>query len=174
MPHYGFRPLTGKDMKLIARWLAEPHVAAWWGDKESELAGIADNIDSIAVEPLIIELDGRPIGYIQSYDPNLEEGENPYADQPFGTLGIDQFIGEPELIGKGHGTRLIAEFVATLFEEGAPRVIVDPNPANAGAIRCYEKVGFRRLGPVQTPDGEMLLMAIDEPEEEEIEGDDAE
>lgn len=173
MPDYGFRPLTGKDMKLIARWLAEPHVAAWWGDKESELEGIADNIDSIAVEPLIIELDGRPIGYIQSYDPNLEEGENPYADQPFGTLGIDQFIGEPELIGKGHGTRLIAEFVATLFEEGAPRVIVDPNPANAAAIRCYEKVGFRRLGPIQTPDGEMLLMAIDEPEEE-IEGDDAE
>lgn len=174
MPQYGFRPLTGKDMKLVARWLGEPHVAAWWGDRESELKGIADNIDSIAVEPLIIELDGRPIGYIQSYDPNLEEGENPYADQPFGTLGIDQFIGEPELIGKGHGTRLIAEFVATLFEEGAPRVIVDPNPANAAAIRCYEKVGFRRLGPVQTPDGEMLLMAIDEPEEEEIEGDDAE
>jgi len=68
---------------------------------------------------------------------------------------------------------LIAEFVATLFEEGAPRVIVDPNPANAAAIRCYEKVGFRRLGPIQTPDGEMLLMAIDEPEEE-IVGDDAE
>ena len=86
MPHYGFRPLAGRDMKLLARWLAEPHVAAWWGDAESELKSIADHIDSISVEPFVIEMDGRPIGYIQSYDPHLEEGENPFADQPFGTL----------------------------------------------------------------------------------------
>ena len=112
-------------MKLLARWLAEPHVAAWWGDKESELKGIAEHIDGIAVEPFVIEMDGRPIGYIQSYDPHLEEGENPFADQPFGTLGIDQFIGEPDLVGKGHGARLISQFVEMLFEEGAPRVIVN-------------------------------------------------
>lgn len=164
MPHYGFRPLAGRDMKLLARWLAEPHVAAWWGDKESELKSIADHIDSISVEPFVIEMDGRPIGYIQSYDPHLEEGENPFADQPFGTLGIDQFIGEPDLVGKGHGTRLISQFVEMLFEEGAPRVIVDPAPANAAAIRCYEKAGFRAL---RTEGGEALLMAIDNPEGED-------
>jgi aminoglycoside 6'-N-acetyltransferase len=160
---YGFRPLTGKDMPLLARWLAEPHVAAWWGDKETELRGIAENIDSISVEPFIMELDGRPIGYIQSYDPHLED-ENPYQDQPTGTLGIDQFIGEPELLGKGHGTQLIAEFVEMLLEEGAPRVIIDPDPANAVAIRVYEKVGFQPIGRRQTEHGEVLLMAIDNEE----------
>jgi aminoglycoside 6'-N-acetyltransferase len=165
MARYGFRALAGKDMRLLARWLAEPHVAAWWGDVESELAGIAGHIDSIAVEPLIIELDGRPIGYIQCYDPHLEDGENPFADQPFGTLGIDQFIGEPDVVGKGHGTAMIVQFVATLFEEGAPRVIVDPHPGNARAIRAYEKAGFKPVGRRHSHEGEMLLMAIDAQEE---------
>jgi len=76
---------------MIAGWLAEPHVAEWWDDPETEIAGIRDSIDSISVEPLIVELDGRPIAYLQSYDPHLEDG-HPYADQPFGTLGIDLSI----------------------------------------------------------------------------------
>lgn len=162
-PVYGFRPLTEEDMPLLARWLAQPHVAAWWGDKATELEGIREHIDSISVEPFIIELDGRPIGYIQSYDPHLED-ENPYQDQPTGTLGIDQFIGEPELIGVGHGTQLIGEFVEMLFEEGAPRVIIDPSPANTAAIRAYEKVGFQPIGRRQTEHGEVFLMAIENDE----------
>ena len=166
---YGFRPLSDRDMPLLARWLAEPHVAAWWGDKETELKGIAETIDSIAVEPFIIELDGRPIGFIQSYDPYLDDEENPFQDQPTGTLGIDQFIGEPELVGKGHGTRLIGEFVDMLFEEGAPRVILDPDAANTVAIRVYEKVGFRTIRRFKTATGEALLMALDNPEEMDAE-----
>ncbi|ODT07578.1 MAG: GNAT family N-acetyltransferase [Mesorhizobium sp. SCN 65-20] len=163
---YSFRPLEKKDMPLLARWLAAPHVAQWWGDKETELKGIEEDIDSIAVEPFIIELDGKPIGYIQSYDPYLDDGENPFEDQPTGTLGIDQFIGEPDLIGKGHGTRLIGEFVEMLFEEGAPRVIIDPDTANTVAIRVYEKVGFHPVRRFKTATGEALLMALDAEDEE--------
>lgn len=167
---YGFRPLTHEDMPLLARWLVMPHVAAWWGEKETEMAEIAEAIDSIWVEPFIIELDGKPIGYIQSYDPHLDEGENPFQDQPTGTLGIDQFIGEPDLVGKGHGTRLIAQFVEMLFEEGAPRVILDPDPANRVAVRVYEKVGFRPLRRFKTENGgEALLMAIHNPDEADAE-----
>ena len=35
------------------------------------------------------------------------------------------------------------QFVDMLFEEGVPRVVIDPDPANARAIRAYEKAGFR-------------------------------
>ena len=99
---------------------------------------------AISVEPLIVELDGRPIAYLQSYDPHLED-DHPYADQPFGTLGIDLSIGRPELVGIGHGSAIVRQFVDELFEEGAPRVIIDPDPANARAIRAYEKAGFRPI-----------------------------
>lgn len=162
---YSFRPLERKDMPLLARWLAAPHVAEWWGDAQKELAEIEAHIDSISVEPFIIELDGRAIGYIQSYDPHLED-DHPYADQPFGTMGMDLSIGEPELVGVGHGSRLIAEFVDMLFDEGALRVIIDPDPSNKRAIRAYEKAGLRAIGERHSEYGPALLMAIDAEEEE--------
>ncbi|GLQ81185.1 GNAT family N-acetyltransferase [Mesorhizobium huakuii] len=157
---YDFRPVTEKDLPMIAGWLAQPHLAEWWNDPETEIAEIRDHIDSISVEPLIVELDGKPIAYLQSYDPHLED-DHPYADQPFGTLGIDLSIGPPELVGIGHGSAIARQFIEDLFEEGVPRVIIDPNPANIRAIRAYEKAGFRAIDRRQSVYGDVVLMAID-------------
>ncbi|TIX14436.1 MAG: acetyltransferase, partial [Mesorhizobium sp.] len=149
---------------------AEPHVAEWWDDPEQEIAEIREHIDSVSVEPLIVELDGRPIAYLQSYDPHLED-DHPYADQPFGTLGIDLSIGLAQLVGVGHGTAIVRQFVEQLFEEGAPRVIIDPHPRNARAIRAYEKAGFRPIGRRQSQYGDVVLMAGDAAQGDTEEGD---
>lgn len=162
---YDFRPVTKADLPMIARWLAEPHVAEWWDDPQTEIAAIREHIDSVSVEPLIVELDGRPIAYLQAYDPHLEEG-HPYADQPFATLGIDLSIGVPDLVGIGHGSAIVRQFAAELFEEGAPRVIIDPHPKNGRAIRAYEKAGFQPIGRRNSEYGEALLMALDAREDE--------
>ena len=159
-PRYGFREVTDADLPMIAGWLTRPHMREWWDDPETEIAAIREHIDSVSVEPLIIELDGEAIGYLQTYDPHLEDG-HPYQDQPFGTLGIDLSIGEPELVGIGHGSALLCQFVEELFSEGVPRVIIDPDPANARAIRAYEKAGFRPLGERVSVYGHVLLMARD-------------
>ena len=122
-------PVTETDLPMLAAWLAEPHVAEWWDDaRQARSPRSARHMDSVAVEPLIVELDGRPIAYLQSYDPHLED-DHPYQDQPFGTLGIDLSIGRPDLVGIGHGSAIVRQFVEQLFEEGAPRVIIDPHPA---------------------------------------------
>lgn len=163
MTSYSFRTVEEDDLPLIGRWLAEPHLAKWWGDSREELAEIREHIDSISVEPLIVELNDRPIAYLQSYDPHLED-DHPYQDQPFGTLGIDLSIGLPELIGQGHGPAILRQFVAELFEEGVPRVIIDPDPANAAAIRAYEKAGFVAFDTRSTFYGPAVMMAIDAPE----------
>ncbi|HEX2556326.1 MAG TPA: GNAT family N-acetyltransferase [Microvirga sp.] len=157
---YGFRPVVPADLPLIAGWLARPHVAEWWdGDGLGE---IREALTDPATRPHIVALGGRPIGYLQCYDPHREEG-HPYRDQPPGTLGIDQFIGEPDLVGIGHGSRLIGAFVAGLFREGAVRVVTDPDPANGRAVRAYEKAGFRALGRRHSVYGSVLLMACDAP-----------
>jgi aminoglycoside 6'-N-acetyltransferase len=157
---YGFRAVTEGDLPMIAAWLAEPHAAEWWGDPETEIADIRESIASESVEPLIVELDRRPIAYLQSYDPHLEDG-HPYQDQPFGTLGIDLTIGPPELVGLGHGSAIVRQFTDELFAEGAPRVVIDPDPKNARAIRSYEKAGFRPIGERISVYGHALLMARD-------------
>jgi aminoglycoside 6'-N-acetyltransferase len=117
-------------------------------------------MDDIATEPLIVELYGEPIAYVQSYDPHLED-DHPYQDQPTGTLGIDISIGRPDLLGKGHGSAIIRQFAEMLFDEGAPRIVIDPDPANGRAIRAYEKAGFRAFDTRTSVHGPALMMALD-------------
>lgn len=161
---YAFRDVTAKDLPLLRQWLAQPHVREWWGDPDDALAEIRQAMDSVETEPLILELDGKPIGYAQWYDPHLED-DHPYQDQPFGTLGIDLTIGEPDMVGKGHGSAALRLLAEELFEEGAPRLIIDPDPANARAIRAYEKAGFRHFDTRTSIYGPAHLMALDAPEE---------
>lgn len=165
-PVYDFRAVTEADLPMLSAWLAEPHVAEWWDEgPDAALAEIVEAMDSVETEPLIVELDGRPIAYVQSYDPHLEDG-HPYQDQPFGTLGIDITIGIPDLVGKGHGSAIVRQFADMLFEEGAPRVVIDPDPKNLRAIRAYEKAGFRAFDTRLSPYGPALLMARDAEEDE--------
>ena len=115
---YDFREVTEADLPLLAAWLAEPHVAQWWDDPEVEIASIREAIDSVETEPMIVELDGRPIAYVQSYDPHLEDG-HPYQDQPFGTLGAT----EHRLIGRPRHARRVDQPQRSLMhlEEVEPR-----------------------------------------------------
>ena len=158
---YAFRPLEKTDLPLLKSWLQAPHVTQWWGDPDSEIAEISAFLE----DPLVIvSLLDRPIGYIQSYDPH-EEYDHPYQDQPVGTLGIDQFIGVSELTGLGHGPAMIKAFCRMLFEQGASRVVVDPDPENHRAVRAYAKAGFRRADIRNTEYGTVLLMQRDAKDE---------
>ncbi|ADH91093.1 GCN5-related N-acetyltransferase [Ancylobacter novellus DSM 506] len=154
---YGFRPLAQADFPLLARWFGKPHVAQWWNPAEEAMAEVAQAMAEPWVQPYLVLIDGREAGYIQSYDPHAEDG-HPYRDQPPGTLGIDQFIGEPELLGQGHGSAFIARFVERCGQAGASHVVTDPDPTNSRAIRAYEKAGFGALDHRSTPFGRVLLM----------------
>jgi len=145
-----------------ARWFGEPHVAQWWDDPERGVDEIAAAMLEPQTQPFIVLCDGRPIGYQQCYDPHAEV-DHPYRDQPPGTRGIDQFIGEPDMVGVGHGSAFIRAFAAQLFDAGAPRIVTDPDPGNARAIRAYEKAGFMPLGRRNTVFGDVALMACDRP-----------
>lgn len=161
---YSFRDVTEKDLPMLKAWLAEPHLREWWGDPDEVVAEIREAMASVETEPLIGELDGRPIAYLQWYDPHLED-DHPYQDQPFGTLGIDLSIGPPDFLGKGHGSAMLRALADDLFDEGAPRLIIDPDPANARAIRAYEKAGFRHFDTRTSIYGPAHMMALDAPEE---------
>ena len=79
--------------------------------------------------------------------------------QPARTRGIDQFIGEPGLIGCGHGSGFIRQFTGALLASGIPRVVTDPDPDNGRAVRAYAKAGFHSDRVVDTADGPVLPMA---------------
>jgi len=75
------------------------------------------------------------------------------------------FLADPESLGRGLGTQMLAEFTNLLFQDpSVSKVQADPAPANARAIRSYEKAGFERTGTIMTRDGEALLMIMERPE----------
>ena len=161
---YTFRDVEDDDLPLVESWVENSHWREWWGDFDLAISKVYAAIGDDASEPLIVELAGRPVAYLRCYDPHLED-DQPYQDQPFGTLALDLSIGPPELVGKGHGSAILRQFAATLFDEGAPRLIVDPHPDNKRAIKAYQKAGFRHFETRHSIYGPAYLMALDAPEE---------
>lgn len=155
---YQFRPMTTADLPLVKRWLAEPHVVQWWGDASEQFELVSGDLKVEAMDQFIVATeDDRPFGYIQCCDLRAWP-DSGLGDHPAGTRGIDQFIGELDMVDRGHGSAFIRTFTDRLLTSGAPRVITDPDPDNARAIRAYEKAGFVRDRLVDTVEGEAVLM----------------
>jgi RimJ/RimL family protein N-acetyltransferase len=165
---FDFRPITESDLPLLSEWLQRPHVAARWDDQTSPDQVRAKYLPRLAegstVVPYLAFLGDDPIGYIQSYVPAFE-GDDWWPDvtDP-GVRGIDQFLADEANLNQGLGSAMVTAFVAQLFADpSVTRIQTDPSPDNPRAIRCYEKAGFRRIGLVDTPDGQALMMRIDRP-----------
>ncbi len=153
---YAFRPMTAADLPLVRRWLALPHVREWWGDPSEQYALVSGDLEEPAMDQFIVSGQGRDFGYLQCYD--LTAWNSGFGDHPKGTRGIDLFIGEPDMIERGHGSAFIRCFVDIRLKSGAPRIVTDPDPSNARAVRAYAKAGFEKAGMVDTRDGPALLM----------------
>jgi aminoglycoside 2''-phosphotransferase len=160
------RLLNEQDKNLLLKWLTDERVLNFWEGKSAvfDLDRITEDFygeDNVEVIRTIIEYQGQPIGYCQMYKLDkelLNEYEYPLTNKI--VYGIDQFIGEPEYWNKGIGTkfmRLVLQYLTN--SKGAEIVILDPHADNPRAIRCYEKVGFKKIKFLQKHelhDGEMV------------------
>ena len=133
------RDLVPEDLDLIVETLAAPSVSCWWPDYDRErvwremFSPDADDDE----EWLAIEVDGRTVGLIGWY----EEDEFEYRH-----AGMDLTL-HPDFHDQGFGTDAVRTLARWLIEErGHHRLIIDPDVANARAVRCYEKVGFKPVG----------------------------
>lgn len=139
---YSFKPVVDADLTLLRRWLGTPEVARWWGDPDQEARLMRDGLVDPAVTMWMVEHQGRPFAYVQDYDLHAAWPEHPWPGLPAATRGIDQFIGEADMLGCGHGSSFIRAFTDRLFFTGVPCVVTDPHPDNLRARRAYEKSGF--------------------------------
>lgn len=154
------RPATLADLPTLARWDEEPDVVAsdpnddWhW---EEELGREPD-----WREQLIAEWNGRPIGFLQIIDPAREESHY-WGDVPADLRAVDIWIGEAEHRGHGHGTSMMRLALERCFAD--PRVvavIIDPLASNTGAIRFYERLGFRHVERRMFGDDDCQVMRLE-------------
>jgi len=150
---YTFRKVTVLDLTLLARWRSHSHVREWWDAEESY---DQEEIDDPRVAMLIVELSDKPFAFMQDYTVHGWETHH-FGQLPAGSRGIDQYVGEPDMIGCGHGSAFIACRVQALLNVGAPVVATDPHPENKRAIAVYKKIGFEVSGPPQETEWGLIL-----------------
>lgn len=166
-PRIDFQPATLADAPQLFAWRQKPHVARWWNifpddarDFQTLERELREDLALGEHQSFVITLDERPIGFLQSYNANRASGDWwPFED--VSTRGIDLFIGDESLVGRGIGPLVVRAFVDRLFvDESVQSVIVDPHPDNARSIRCFEKAGFVDEGEMETPDGRARMMRL--------------
>lgn len=151
MDAVSLRALEPEDAPLLLRWLSDPRVLEYWEGPHEVFTPerIREDFyeDPDPTTRRVIVYDGRDIGYLQFY-PLDSRGfsEYQYERRDLKAFGIDQFIGEPELWGRGIGRRFVRLICDHLREYcGAGAVVLDPHADNPRAIRCYEACGFRKV-----------------------------
>ncbi|MEI5908969.1 GNAT family N-acetyltransferase [Bacillus spongiae] len=145
------RNMNSNDFGLMVRWLNDLKVLEFY--EESPL-----NLDKVIkkygprvegkhyVKPCIVEHNNNPIGYIQYYEIQEAELKKYGYSENKNIFGIDQFIGETQLWGKGIGTSMILLILNYLSKnKSASRVVLEVKNNNTRAISCYEKCGFKRI-----------------------------
>lgn len=145
---YDFRPVAHADLVMLARWLREPVVSAWWRDPVAQLAAIQRHLAGQGPDPLweqlVVTADDMPIAYAR-----LRTDKGDPVGLPQGALLIDGFAA-PE--GLGHG----AAWLSTLGDRLLHKHIVIAaalEPGNLRAASACRAAGFVDTGMRRNAEG---------------------
>jgi RimJ/RimL family protein N-acetyltransferase len=153
--------LEPADLPILGTWFRQSHVRRWWDAPDAGVDEIAEHLGEDNVAPYMIRDEGRPIGYLQLYHANPDAFWQAHR-LPVETFGLDLFLGEPDALARGLGTRSIRLALGHLRRQpGVARIQIDPSPDNERAIGAYARCGFQPAGMLDTPDGPAAYMIID-------------
>ena len=143
------------DYERLAAWRNTPHVREWWDPDDPHVTPAAvaaelrpDRSDDPTTS-CIIELAGEPAGFIQFYpwDAEVAYLEEVHLNMQMGSWGLDIFIGDARLVGRGIGSRAVRLLCEYLFaEHAATAVALITEAANARAQAAYVHAGMRVSG----------------------------
>lgn len=141
-----FRKFTEEDIEKVVYWIFQPHVLDVWDSAQGVSKDVIEEkyknrLDDDSIETYIITVDDIDIGLIQTY---LIDNQADFGLLQETAKGIDLYIGNPDYVNKGYGTRVMNRFIKDhVFSD--PNVLyacIDPELSNERAIRVYEKTGF--------------------------------
>lgn len=155
-PPIAFRPLVDDDLGQLFLWLIRPHVRRSYAEAPGSFEEVRARYGPRSrgegpVRAFVVQVGGRDAGYAQTYPVNAFADYAAALDCGEGVAGIDLFIGEPEFLHRGLGTRIVRRFLEEVVF-AAPAVsacIASPAEGNEASIRAFEKAGFARWKRVQ-------------------------
>lgn len=164
---------TVADKTLLLEWLTNPAVTRWaygenapWDMAKLEKGFGPKLTGSENMTPCIMEYTGEAVGYLQFYplekDSYAFTQEVPY-EKVAGGYGMDIFIGQPALWGKGIGSMTVGAAAEYVFCRRKARLVcADPGEKNQRSVACFQKAGFVPLGRIPDYDDPLsvsILMA---------------
>lgn len=145
---------------MVRVWLHTPEAVRWWGEPAEQLAQLTEDLGSALMRQWIVEHDAQPFAYVQAF-PAHAWPQSHLTHLPEGAEAIDAFIGEPAMLGCGHGGRMLRQFAQMLLQQGAAAVVIDPDVHNHRARRAYARAGFVGEQVVDTAEGPAVVMVFD-------------
>jgi aminoglycoside 6'-N-acetyltransferase len=142
------RPATSDDVPALARIRSTPEVFRRWRGGDDMTAEVTGDLSEPDLQTYAIEVDDHVVGAIQW---SAEE------EPDYRHAQLDIYL-DPSVHGRGLCTDAVRTLARHLVDDHHyHRLVIDPAADNAAAIRCYEKVGFRRVGIMRQyerdPDG---------------------
>jgi aminoglycoside 6'-N-acetyltransferase len=125
------RPATDEDVDRLVAWHADPEVSRYWDDETFTPDQVRERLARTEVAPWIVEANGQPVGYLQSW---WEEDEPRRG-------GLDGFL-IPTARGHGLMPDAARALAQRLLDEGWAYVTVDPYAWNEAAVRAWGRAGF--------------------------------
>jgi aminoglycoside 6'-N-acetyltransferase len=159
MSPYRFRSMTDADLPTMERWLKMPEVVRWWGDPAEQLALLKEDLEEPLMRQWVVEHRERPFAYVQAYEAHSWPQVH-LQRLPGGAQVLDAFVGEPDMVGCGHGSAVMRLLASILIREGSPLVAIDPNVENLRARRAFARAGFAEDAIVQAEQGPVALMVF--------------
>jgi aminoglycoside 6'-N-acetyltransferase len=126
------RPATDDDVDLLVAWHADPEVSRYWDDETFTPEQMRTRLEREPVDAWIVEADGEPVGYLQSW---WEEEAGSRRG------GLDGFL-VSEARGRGLMPDAARALARSLLDAGWEYVTVDPYAWNERALRAWRNAGF--------------------------------
>lgn len=109
----------------------------------------------------MIVVGGRDAGMVETYLVSDYPEWEAVVQVGEGVAGLDLFVGEPDLVGRGLGPRILAAFVAG--HVAAPACVASIDEQNRRSWRAFEKAGFVHVRDVEEDGRPHRLMRLDRP-----------
>ncbi|MDT3400579.1 GNAT family N-acetyltransferase [Streptomyces sp. B1866] len=155
-----------RDLPLIARWMNDPSVAAFWelaGPDETTEKHLRAQLDGDGRSvPCLGTVDGVPVSYWEVYRADLDPLARYYPVRPHDT-GLHLLVGRVADRGRGLGTALLraAADLVLARRPSCCRVVAGPDLRNTPSVAAFLGAGFRFSAEVDLPGKRAALMIRD-------------
>jgi len=134
-----FEPLRQEHLPLLYEWLNRPHMREYYQKRPISLSEVEEKFSprirgEFPTHDHIAIYSGAPFGKLQCYK-NIDHPN--YANEINLTegLSIDLFIGEPDMMGRGFGRKMLHDYVV--------RVAFPLYPDESKCFICHELKNIR-------------------------------